>query len=76
MKPSDYSQYLSQKKGFVFHTPEFNEGYIDDFCENSTQRRVSDADDATLAESLLRYFYLLERSDKKNSTTREEMTKN
>jgi len=38
---------LEPGKGFAFHTEEFNEGYIEGFCDNSPPGRGSDADEAT-----------------------------
>jgi hypothetical protein len=40
---------LEPGKGFAFHTEEFNEGYIDGFCDNSPPGRGSDADEATFS---------------------------
>jgi hypothetical protein len=36
---------LQPGKGFAYHTPEFNKGYVDGFC--STGHGSSDADQAT-----------------------------
>lgn len=43
-------RYINQpEKGFGFHTEEFNQGYIDGFCDNSPPGRGSDADEATFS---------------------------
>jgi hypothetical protein len=46
---ADTSQWyiLQPGKGFAFHTPEFNKGYVDGFCANSPPGTGSDADQAT-----------------------------
>jgi hypothetical protein len=40
---------LKPGKGFAFHTPEFNRGYVDGFCAHSPPGSGSDADEATFS---------------------------
>lgn len=46
--PSNPSKWyiLQSGKGFQFHTPEFNTGYMDGFCSIAGSHYSSDADQA------------------------------